>query len=387
MSSKISILGSTGSIGVSALKVLRSVEHNFEVFGLSCNNNLKLFREQLAEFNPSVAAVASAEAVKSEDYARLKKQFPAVTFFEGDDGVLELANLETDVLISAIVGAAGLVPTLASLANIKRLALANKETLVMAGDIVTRKVKEHGVELIPVDSEHSAIFSMIGNMDISGISRVILTASGGSMRCKTVEEMNKITPEQALIHPTWNMGEKITIDSATLINKGLEVIEAHHLFNLDYGLISVIIHPESIIHSMVETVDGAVYAYMSVPDMVYPIFNALFYPEIKQNPFGKLDFSKIGKLEFFKYDNDKFPALDLCYSAGKSGGTMPAVLNAANEVAVKAFLEKKILFTDIVKIVEKTMNKHSIIYNPDISAIFDSDKWSRERAESMLPGN
>ncbi len=384
MSSKITILGSTGSIGVSALKVLRSIEHNFEIYGLSCHSNLKLFEEQLSEFKPAVAAVASFKALKSEEYARLKKKFPAITFFEGQEGVIELAGQKADILISAIVGAAGLMPTLASIPNIKRLALANKETLVMAGDIVIQKVKECGIELIPIDSEHSAIFSMIDNMDKSGISRVILTASGGSMRNKTLEEMHKITPEEALIHPTWKMGKKISIDSATLMNKGLEVIETHHLFNLDYNSISVIIHPESIIHSMVETIDGAVYAYMTVPDMIYPIFNALVYPEVKKNPFSRLDFTKIGKLEFIKYDIDKFPALELCYSAGRAGGTMPAVLNAANEVAVHAFLEKKILFTDIVKIVEKTMNKHKIINNPDISDIFAFDKWAREISNSLI---
>jgi 1-deoxy-D-xylulose-5-phosphate reductoisomerase len=384
MSSKITILGSTGSIGVSALRVLRSIEHKFDIYGLSCHSNLKLFKDQLSEFNPVAAAVTSVEVVKSEEYADLKKKFPAVIFFEGREGLLELVSHNVDVIVSAIVGAAGLMPTLASLANVKRLALANKETLVMAGDIVKQKVKEYGVELIPIDSEHSAIFSMISNIDKSDISKVILTASGGSMRNKTLEEMHKITPEEALIHPTWKMGKKISIDSATLMNKGLEVIETHHLFNLDYDSISVIIHPQSIIHSMVETIDGAVYAYMTVPDMVHPIFNALVYPDVKRNPFGKLDFEKISKLEFYKYDIDKFPALELCYSAGREGGTMPAVLNAANEVAVHAFLEKKILFTDIVKIAEKTMNKHKKVNNPDISDIFASDKWARETSNNLI---
>jgi 1-deoxy-D-xylulose-5-phosphate reductoisomerase len=384
MSSKITILGSTGSIGVSALKVLRSTEHNFDVYGLSCHSNLKLFEEQLIEFKPEVAVVSSHEALKTEEYARLKGKFTSVKFLEGQEGLLELVNSKTDVVVSAIVGAAGLMPTLASLANIKRLALANKETLVMAGDIVTRKVKEHGVKLVPVDSEHSAIFSLIDNIDKSHINKIILTASGGSMRNKTLKEMHSITPREALKHPTWNMGKKISIDSATLMNKGLEVIEAHHLFNLDYDSISVIIHPQSIIHSMVETIDGAVYAYMTVPDMVHPIFNALMYPDVRKNPFGKLDFEKISKLEFSKYDIDKFPALELCYSAGREGGTMPAVLNAANEVAVHAFLERKILFTDIVKIVEKTMNSHKKVDDPDLDEIFASDKWAREIAGSMI---
>lgn len=341
MSSKITILGSTGSIGVSALKVISSLKTDFEVYGLTCNGNLDLFEKQISEFRPAAAAVASFEAVKSEKYTKLKEKFPETIFFEGPDGVLELVRHKVDILISAIVGAAGLMPTLESLEYIKRLALANKETLVVAGEIVTQKIQQYGVELIPVDSEHSAIFSILKNMDKSGISKVILTASGGSMRNKTIEEMHKITPEEALKHPTWSMGRKITIDSATLMNKGFEVIETHHLFSLDYNSIDVIIHPESIIHSMVETIDGAVYAYMTVPDMVFPIFNALVYPEVKRNSFERLDFAKIKKLEFYNYDTDRFPGLELCYAAGRTGGTMPAVLNAANEVAVNAFLEKK----------------------------------------------
>ncbi|MFH0974365.1 MAG: 1-deoxy-D-xylulose-5-phosphate reductoisomerase [Spirochaetota bacterium] len=381
---KITILGSTGSIGLSALRVLRSIDHDFEIYGLSCNSNIKLFEEQLSEFRPAAAAVASADALKSAEYAGLKKKFPGTVFFEGNEGVVELARQKVDILVSAIVGAAGLMPTLASLPNIKRLALANKETLVTAGGIVTRKAKENGVELIPVDSEHSAIFSMICNIDPSAVSRLILTASGGSLRNRSIEEMERITPEEALKHPTWDMGSKITIDSATLFNKGFEVIESHHLFNVGYDSISVIIHPESIIHSMVETRDGVIYAYMSVPDMAFPIHNALVYPEIKANPFGRLDLARVGKLEFYEYDRKRFPGLELCYSAGRAGGTMPAVLNAANEVAVNAFLGKKILFTDIVKIVEKTMGKHKMINDPDISDIFESDKWAREIANSLI---
>lgn len=381
---KIIILGSTGSIGISALRVIKSIGQKFEIYGLSCHNNLKLFEKQLAEFKPSIAAVSSAETVGSNEYKSLKKKFPRVEFFEGAEGVLELVSYKTDILISAIVGAAGLMPTLAALPNIKRLALANKETLVMAGDIVIQKIKELGVELIPVDSEHNAIFSMIGNLDKSAVSRIILTASGGSMREKTTEEMGRITVEEALQHPTWDMGNKITIDSATMMNKGLEVIEAHHIFNIDYNSINVIIHPESIIHSMIETKDGAIFAYMTVPDMVHPILSALVYPEKVRNPFGKLNLAEIGSLSFCDYDSNRFPALELCYSAGIAGGTVPAVLNAANEVAVNAFLQKEILFTDIVKVVEKTINKHSTINNPDISDIFASDKWARELADNLI---
>lgn len=387
MSSKVTILGSTGSIGVSALRVLRTFRSDFEVYGLCCNSNLRLFEEQLSEFNPSVAAVASIDAVESEEYASLREKFPDTIFLEGEDGVLELVSHKADILVSSIVGAAGLNPTMQSLPNIKRLALANKETLVMAGQILIEKVREYGVELIPVDSEHSAVFSLLQNKDKTDISRIILTASGGSLREKTIEEMRKISPEEALLHPTWDMGNKITIDSATLMNKGLEVIEAHYLFNMDYDSISVVIHPESIIHSMIETNDGAIYAYMSVTDMAHPILNSLFFPEVVKNPFGSLDLAGIGKMEFYNYDAERFPALDLCYQAGKCGGSMPAVLNAANEVAVNAFLEKKICFTDIVKIVEMTMKKHDINSDPDLRDIFKYDEWAREVATGIIKSN
>ncbi len=384
MSSKVTILGSTGSIGVSALRVLRTFRSDFEVYGLCCNSNLRLFEEQLSEFRPSIAAVASIDAVESEEYANLRKKFPGIIFHEGEDGVLELVSHKVDILVSSIVGAAGLNPTMHSLPNIKRLALANKETLVMAGQILIEKIREYNVELIPVDSEHSAIFSLLRKTGRSDVARIILTASGGSMREKSIEEMRVISPEEALLHPTWEMGDKITIDSATLMNKGLEVIEAHYLFNMDYDSINVIIHPESIIHSMVETNDGAIYAYMSVADMAHPILNSLFYPEIVKNPFGSLDLAGIGKMEFYDYDPERFPALDLCYYAGKRGGSMPAVLNAANEVAVNAFLEKKICFTDIVKIVEKTMEKHDINNNPDLKDIFGFDEWARNVSAGII---
>ncbi|MBN2041582.1 MAG: 1-deoxy-D-xylulose-5-phosphate reductoisomerase [Spirochaetes bacterium] len=384
MSSKIIILGSTGSIGTSALRVLRFLKNDFEVYGLTCYGNLELFEEQLNEFRPSLAAVASNDLIDKDEYKKITNKFPEIKFFEGNEGVVELVRNKADVLISSIVGAAGLLPTLESLPFIKRLALANKETLVMAGDIVKKKVNEFDVELIPVDSEHSAIFSLIQNADKGSIKKIILTASGGSLRDRTLEEMASITPEDALAHPTWDMGNKITIDSATMMNKGLEVIEAHHLFDIDYGSIDVIVHPESIIHSMVEMNDGAIHAYLSIADMALPIINALTFPDSKANPFETLDLTKVGKLEFLAYDNIRFPALELCYNAGRIGGTMPAVLNAANEIAVHAFLGKKIAFTDIVKIVEKTINDHKVIDNPDLSDIFAADEWARDVSMSFI---
>ena len=266
------------------------------------------------------------------------------------------------------------------------MALANKETLVMAGDIFMRRVRDCNVELIPVDSEHSAVFALLENIKRKNIARIILTASGGSLRDRPVRELESVTPEEALAHPTWNMGSKITIDSATLVNKGLEVIEAHHLFNVGYDDIDVVIHPQSIIHSMVETVDGSVHALMSVPDMALPIMNALTYPEKVANPFGRIDFSRVGSLTFKSHEGGKYPALELCYSAGRAGGTMPAVLNGANEVAVGAFLEKRLRFTHIVKIVERVMALHSPLVDPGIDDIFSADAWARDMANRMIRG-
>jgi 1-deoxy-D-xylulose-5-phosphate reductoisomerase len=382
----ITILGSTGSIGVSTLKVLRVLAEEYRVYGLSCNENLNLFEQQIEEFRPRVAAVGSSGVARSESFKNLKNKFPHVEFLVGGGGIEELARREVDVLVSAIVGAAALKPTLSAVPHVRRIALANKETLVMAGDIFINSIKQHNIELIPIDSEHSAIFSLIENLNPADISRIILTASGGSLRDKTVKELREVTPEEALVHPNWNMGSKITIDSATMMNKGLEVIEAHHLFNIDYSRIEVVIHPESIIHSMVETSDGALFAHMGVTDMAHPILYSLVYPERRKNPFGRLDLEKIKKLSFAPFDNSKYPALKLCFTAGKQGGTMPAVLNAANEIAVDAFLGERIPFTDIIRIVEKTLEDHEKVDNPDISAILNADIWARGKAKSLIRG-
>jgi 1-deoxy-D-xylulose-5-phosphate reductoisomerase len=382
----ITILGSTGSIGVSTLKVLRVLTGEYQVYGLSCQKNLTLFEEQIEEFHPRVVAVGSPEVTRSKSFKNLKNKFPEIEFLVGREGIEELASREVDVLVSAIVGAAALRPTLSAVPHVRRIALANKETLVMAGDIFINEVKAHKVELIPIDSEHSAILSLIENLNPKDIARIILTASGGSLRDKTIKEMRDVTPDEALAHPNWNMGSKITIDSATMMNKGLEVIEAHHLFEIDYNQIEVVIHPESIIHSMVETSDGALFAHMGVPDMAHPILYSLVYPERRRNPFGRLDLETIKKLSFSPFDNSRYPALKLCFTAGKQGGTMPAVLNAANEVAVDAFLEKRILFTDIITIVEKTLEAHEKVDNPNISAIFCADSWARENARSLIRG-
>ena len=383
MAQSVTILGSTGSIGESALRVMRHLGDEYRVYGLTCGSNLSAMARQVAEFRPRAVAVESHRVTATEEFRTIQNAYPDIEFLEGMDGVIELASRKVDISVSAIVGGAGLRPTLASIGAARRIALANKETLVMAGEIVMERAAAAGTEILPVDSEHSAIFSLLHGCNGTA-ERIILTASGGSLRDIPIEDLGSVSPARALAHPTWDMGDKITIDSATLMNKGLEVIEAHHLFRFDYDKIDVVIHPESIIHSMVETIDGAVYAQMSVTDMAIPILNAITYPEKKTNPFGRLDFAAIGKLTFSSWDPRRYPALDLCYDAGRRGGTMPIVLNAANEVAVRAFLDGAIPFTDIVKVVEKTMALMPASHPTSISEIFEADREARRRALSLI---
>lgn len=380
---KLTILGSTGSIGQSALRVVRSMPQRFTVYGLACNRNLDILSKQIEEFKPHWVAVADISGQESK-YKDIKNKFSEVEFLKGTAGIVEMCRRKCDLTVSAITGSAGLVPSIAALDGCKRLALANKETLVMAGDIFMSMAKNKGVELIPVDSEHSAIFSLLHGLKPEDLHRIILTASGGSLRDYEGKNFDNVTPEIALNHPTWSMGSKITIDSATLMNKGLEVIEARHLFNIDYDRIDVIIHPESIIHSMVETVDGAVYAHMGVADMALPILNAMTYPEKMKNSFGRLDFSSIKSLSFRDYDKIRFPALELCYEAGRAGGVMPAVLNAANETAVYAFLDRRIRFTDIVPVVTECMNRVPAFSNPAIEDIILISQEAAKTAESII---
>ncbi len=380
----ITILGSTGSIGVSALKVIRSLPGRFRIYGLACNRNLDLLSQQISEFMPAAVAVGDSSAIGTQQFRDIKSLYKNVEFLEGERGITELAARSCDTVVSSIVGSAGLAPSLAALKGCSRLALANKETLVMAGDIFMKLAADKNVELIPVDSEHSAVFSLMRNLEQRDVERIILTASGGSLRDYPVGGLEHVTPEIALKHPTWSMGSKITIDSATMMNKGLEVIEAHHLFAMDYDRISVIIHPESVVHSMVETTDGAVYAHLGVTDMVFPILGALTYPEKLKNSFGRLDLAAVGSLNFKKHDSAKYPALDLCYGAGRTGGNAPAVLNAANEIAVYAFLDRKIGYMDIVRIVEKTMSRVSFIHAPGIDDIFESHRDAVETALGII---
>ncbi len=378
----ISILGSTGSIGKSTLEVVDSLHDEFKIIGISTNRNIELLIEQCKKYKPEIAAVAD-----ESQYSILKNSIPIGTKAVcGLDGLLEVAvNDKNDLLVSAIVGAAGLIPTYEAIKNGIDIAIANKEVLVVAGAIITTLAKEKKVKLLPVDSEHNALFQCLMGQKKRWVKKLILTASGGPFLNTPKEIMAKSTIQQALAHPKWSMGKKISIDSASMMNKGLEVIEAHWLFDIEYDSIDVLIHPESIIHSMVEFVDGSCIAQMNVPDMCIPIQNALTYPERHNGGIYKsLDFCKIAKLSFSEPDRDKFVCLELAYQAGNIGHSMPAVLNAANEEAVNLFLNEKIIFDDIPKIIMAVMNEHNVIKNPDLKSLFEIDKWARIKSKEII---
>jgi 1-deoxy-D-xylulose-5-phosphate reductoisomerase len=379
----VSILGSTGSIGSSALRVIDSFPDKFKVKALSCSSNIKTLEEQIRKYSPEFASLGSVDL---EVFDSIKKKYPRTVFFSGESALSDIASEGADILLTSVVGYSGVIPTLKAIPKTKRIALANKETLVAAGDIVMNEAAKHKTEIIPVDSEHSAIFSLLSEVNKNDLKRVIITASGGSLRDKTAEELFSITPEEALRHPTWKMGSKITIDSATLMNKGFEVIEAHHLFDLPYDKIDVVVHPESVIHSMIETNDGSVFAHMGIADMALPIMNAFSHPAKLNNPFKFLDFSKLKSLSFREYDESRFPALKICYEAGKRGGNIPCALNAANEIAVDSFLKKKIRFTDISTIVKKISDEADFIKSPEIDELIETDRLSRINAEKYIRG-
>lgn len=375
----ITILGSTGSIGTQALEVIEKLNDQFEVLALSAGNNIKLLEQQIQKFNPKKVCIANDEQVNY-----LQGKYPDIKILSGTDGLTELASdKKNDLLLVAVSGKIGLLPTLKAIENKIDIALANKETLVMAGDIVMKKAKENNVKILPVDSEHSAIYQC--SQGVNNIKSVIITASGGPFKDKTSEEIKSVTIEETLNHPKWNMGKKITVDSATLMNKGLEVIEAHHLFNLDYDKIKVIVHPQSIIHSAIECHDGSVIAQLGVPSMHIPIQFAITYPNrvegIKSNSFNFLENSK---LTFEAPDFEKFPCLKLAFEAGKKGGTYPTCLNAANEEAVLAFLNKKIKFYQIFEIVEKIFDNYEGIKNPTIDEIFEEDNKIRVQTKELI---
>ncbi len=377
MKKAISILGSTGSIGVSTLEVIRQFPESFDVAALGCGRNVELLRDQIREFQPRVVSVIDDE-LAAKLSALLDGASPRPEIVYGEQGFAQVATLpESEIVVSAMVGAAGLLPTLESIRSGKLVALANKETMVIAGKIVTEAAAKHGAIILPVDSEHSAIFQALQGNHPENLRRILLTASGGPFFSLASEELAHVTPEQALRHPNWSMGRKITIDSATLMNKGLEVIEAHWLFGVPVDQIAVHVHPESIIHSMVEYIDGSVIAQMGIPDMKIPIAYALAYPQRLPVNSPPLNLFRLQRLTFFPPDMDRFPCLRLAFDSCKVGGTMPAVLNAANEVAVSAFLDKQIGFVDISRIIETVMNRHEVNENPDLEAVLAADRWAR----------
>ena len=378
----ITILGSTGSIGLSTLDVVRQHPEKFSISCLAAGQDVTVLAEQIKEFMPDAVSVKDAESAKKLE-ALLEDYKPEI--FYGVEGASTIASADgSDMVVSAIVGAAGLVPTVNAIKAGKHIALANKETLVVAGQLVSDLVKKHNVRLLPVDSEHSAIFQSLEGHRTEDVERIILTASGGPFRNTSAEELKNVKLEQALKHPQWSMGAKITIDSATMMNKGLEVIEAHWLFNMPAEKIGVVVHPQSIIHSMVEYIDGCVIAQLGSPDMRAPIAYALSYPERCESGIQKLDLIKIGTLTFEEPDMLRFPALSLAFDALKAGRTYPAVLNAANEIAVAAFLDKKIGFTDIAATVDKTMQAHQAYTPVELDEYLQADRWARETAQKFI---
>lgn len=372
---KVFILGSTGSIGVNCLNVISNLKDEFEVSGLTVNSNTDLLLEQIKKFNPKVVVVKDPEAAK-----KVSGKIPdGCELFVGEDG-LNQASVESDydIFMGALVGFAGLAPTIEAVKRGKRIALANKETLVVAGELVTDLCRENNSEIIPVDSEHSAIYQCLIGENLNEVEKLILTASGGPFLNKDKSFFENATVDEALNHPNWKMGSKITIDSATMMNKGLEVIEAHWLFGLPVDKIEVVIHPQSIIHSMVQFVDGSIKAQLGLPDMKLPIQYALTFPERVQNNFERTNLPEIGNLSFFKPDFTKFECLKLAFDALSDGGTAPCILNAANEVAVEKFLNKEIKFSHIPLLINRALDKVENSFSPDLGTIFECDRVTRE---------
>ena len=370
----IAILGSTGSIGTQTLEVIAGFPKEFKAIYLTANNNVTLLTEQIRRFKPKGVVILNERSVKE-----IKRQIPSgVEVLYGEEGLLEIVQRkEVDIVVSSLVGFAGLKPTIKAIEAKKKIALANKETLVVAGEIIMPLVDRYKTDLLPVDSEHSAIFQCLVGELPNKVEKIILTASGGPFRTKSKEELKKVTLEQALKHPNWTMGNKITIDSATLMNKGLEVIEAHWLFGIPLERIEVVIHPQSIIHSMVEFVDGSIKAQLGLPDMKLPIQYALTYPSRSAVKSDRVHFPTLNEMTFFEPDRGNFPCLQLAYDALGEGGTIPAAMNAANEVAVAKFLEGEISFLDIPKIISNAMEKHSNTANPSLEEIVEADRETR----------
>ena len=379
---KLSILGSTGSIGVNALDIVAQHPDKFQVVALAGGVNLGKMEEQILRFRPDLVSLTDPESAR-----RLRESLPGNTtrFLSGMEGLVAVAtHPEAEMVLSALAGSVGLLPTLAAVRAKKSLAIANKEPLVMAGEILFHEIRENGVQILPVDSEHSAIFQALAGHRPEDIKRLILTASGGPFLNTPLENLVTVTPQQALHHPQWRMGKKVTIDSASLMNKGLEVIEAHWLFGVPASQIEVLIHPQSIVHSMVEYIDGSVVAQMSIPDMRGPIAYALAYPERLGLQLPSLNLFEIGKLTFRPVDGERFPALGLAYRALRQGGTMPAVLNAANEVAVESFLQGRLGFLQISRLIGQTMDRHRPSEPSSLEKILQAHAWAKHEAQQLI---
>lgn len=377
----INLLGATGSIGTQTLDIIKEHGTEFSLVAMSCGKNISLAREIIQQFKPELVST-----INKADAERLKSEFPSITFTYGLEGLMEVATYDKgNIVVNAVMGSIGLKPTLEAIHEGKTICLANKETLVTAGHLVMGKANEKNVPVLPIDSEHSAIFQALQGEKEKNIERLILTASGGSFRDKSRDELENVTVEEALNHPNWSMGTKITIDSATMMNKGFEVIEAHWLFDLPYDKIDVILHKESIIHSMVEFHDSSVIAQLGTPDMRVPIQYSLTYPDrLPLKSAKRLSLAEIGTLHFQKMDMNRYRCLQYAYEAGKIGGTMPTVLNAANEVAVQAFLEGKISFLQIEECIEKALTSHNAISSPDLQIIEEVDRHTREFVTNLI---
>lgn len=381
---QVSVWGATGSIGRQTLDVMSRYEGWFKIVALTTHSRVDLVLEQAKRFLPQYVVITGD--VDRRGWEREFKQL-GVELFWGKEGLLEVAGRgDEDLVVNALVGGVGLEATMRAVGVGTSIALANKEVLVMAGEVVTAEMKKKELSLIPIDSEHSAIFQCLRGEDLGGIRKILLTASGGPFLYRDVTDFDKVTVEEALAHPNWSMGKKVTIDSATLMNKGLEVIEARWLFGVEPDKVEVVVHPQSVVHSMVEFVDGSIKAQMGTPDMRIPISYALTYPERWPGDYGWLDFKEMGKLEFLSPDMDKFPSLDLAYEALNMGGTGPTVLNAADEIAVDLFLSGKINFSQIPKIIEKSLQKHQVVLHPNIEEILQTDQGVREAVfDEILP--
>ncbi|MBQ3665914.1 MAG: 1-deoxy-D-xylulose-5-phosphate reductoisomerase [Lachnospiraceae bacterium] len=378
---KLSILGSTGSIGTQTLEIARNND-DIDVVALSAGSNIGLLEKQAREFKPELICVYDEEKAKE---LRVNIADLNIKVVSGMEGLIEAAVIDrADIVLTAVVGMIGIRPTIAAIKAHKDIALANKETLVTAGHIIMKLAKECGVKILPVDSEHSAIFQSLQGNQHSQVSKIILTASGGPFRNSTLEELQNVTVEAALKHPNWSMGKKITIDSSTMVNKGLEVMEARWLFDVDYDKIDVVVQPQSLIHSMVEYVDGGIMAQLGTPDMKLPIQYALYYPDRRYLGGERVDFAKIGSITFFRPDTEKFKGFALAYEAGRIAGTMPTIYNAANECAVGLFLDRKIKYLEIAELIEKAMHAHKVTDNPSLEQILEAEKEAHECVKNNI---